>query len=123
MLTGLPNRFLFYDRLNQAIKNAKRKHTKVAVLFIDLDHFKEINDSLGHGVGDTVLKVSGNRIQKEIRCKDILARFGGDEFVVILEDIEDINDISIISRKDFKVFRKISLGGKMQYISIRKYWN
>jgi diguanylate cyclase (GGDEF)-like protein/PAS domain S-box-containing protein len=88
-LTGLANRTLFYDRLKQALKHAKRSGDKVALLFIDLDRFKEINDSLGHQAGDEVLKDVAQRIRSCLRGFDTLARLGGDEFVVILEDLKD----------------------------------
>jgi diguanylate cyclase (GGDEF)-like protein len=83
-LTGLPNRTLFFDRLNQAIAQADRTKDIIAVLFVDLDHFKPINDTFGHATGDQLLKQVSQRIQKCIRKGDTLARIGGDEFVVIL---------------------------------------
>ncbi|MEN8303237.1 MAG: EAL domain-containing protein [Campylobacterota bacterium] len=98
-LTGLPNRVLFNDRLEQAIEKAKRKNSKVALLFIDLDHFKEINDSLGHSFGDEVLKTVTSRLKDSIRKEDSLARFGGDEFTVILEDLNQGQDASLIASK------------------------
>ncbi len=87
-LTGLANRTLFYDRLKQALKHAKRSDDKVALLFIDLDRFKEINDSLGHQAGDELLKNVSQRIRSCLREFDTLARLGGDEFVIILEDLK-----------------------------------
>jgi len=92
-LTGLPNRELFIDRLNQAIKSANRSHCLVAVLFIDLDHFKDINDSLGHQVGDEVLKEVSNRLKHQIRETDTIARLGGDEFTVIIDALHDTSTI------------------------------
>ncbi len=88
-LTGLPNRTLFRDRLSQAIKYSSRHKKKFALLFIDLDRFKQINDSFGHQFGDAVLLEIAKRIKKELRSEDTLARFGGDEFVVIVRDIAD----------------------------------
>jgi diguanylate cyclase (GGDEF)-like protein/PAS domain S-box-containing protein len=88
-LTGLANRTLFYDRLDQAILQAQRNNAKVALLFIDLDRFKEINDSLGHDAGDALLKNVARRITKCLRKTDTLARLGGDEFVVILRELQD----------------------------------
>ena len=98
-LTGLPNRVLFSDRLEQALESAKRNSSQLALLFIDLDHFKEINDSLGHAVGDEILKVVTSRLKEAIRDKDTLARLGGDEFTVILEDLTQAQDASLISNK------------------------
>ena len=98
-LTGLPNRILFNDRLEKAIFSAKRSQKKIALLFIDLDHFKEINDSLGHDVGDTILKTVTSRLQKVLRDEDTLARLGGDEFTIILEDLDEPEDSSIIASK------------------------
>lgn len=86
-LTGLANRSLFYDRLEQAMIQARRDHGKLALLFIDLDRFKEVNDSLGHEAGDTLLKNVAARIRGCLRESDVLARLGGDEFVVLLKDM------------------------------------
>ncbi len=98
-LTQLPNRLLFNDRLNHAIKSAKRNSHKIALLFIDLDHFKEINDSLGHTVGDEVLKVVTQRLNKTIREIDTLSRLGGDEFTIIMENIFHGEDASRLAQK------------------------
>ena len=84
-LTGLPNRRLFMDRLSQGIARSRRNDTTVAVIFVDLNDFKAVNDTHGHEAGDTVLRVSGQRIQQVIRQEDTAARLGGDEFVVMLE--------------------------------------
>lgn len=97
-LTGLPNRVLFEDRLQQSIETSKRKKSKVALLFIDLDHFKEINDSLGHLIGDEVLKVVALRLRNTIRKEDTLARLGGDEFTIILGDLEDEQSASLVAK-------------------------
>ena len=86
-LTDLPNRMLFLDRLQQALAAARRKHTKVAVMFLDLDRFKGINDSFGHQAGDAVLKEVASRLTGCVRGVDTVSRQGGDEFVVILADI------------------------------------
>ena len=98
-LTNLPNRQLFLDRLSQSIKYAQRFEEKVAVLFIDLDHFKEINDSLGHHVGDEVLKIVSTKLQAQIRETDTLARLGGDEFIIILDTLADANLIIDMVKK------------------------
>ena len=83
-LTGLPNRILFYDRLNQAITRARRDKVSIAVLYLDLDGFKLINDAFGHDAGDTLLRETAKRIMDCVRDSDTVARMGGDEFTVIL---------------------------------------
>jgi len=98
-LTGLANRVLFEDRLNQAILRAKRSKTKIAMFFIDLDKFKPINDNYGHKAGDAVLKTVSQRIQKKIRQEDTLSRIGGDEFTIIMESIVKEEDILMLSKK------------------------
>ncbi|MBK8973675.1 MAG: PAS domain S-box protein [Hahellaceae bacterium] len=89
-LTKLPNRRLFHDRLEQALKRSHREKSLTALLFIDLDHFKDINDSQGHAIGDRVLAEAAQRITQCIRDYDTVSRFGGDEFTVILSDVNDI---------------------------------
>jgi len=98
-LTGLPNRVLFADRLEQGIKKAKRHHSGLALFFIDLDKFKHINDSLGHDVGDNVLKAVAKRLESIIRKEDTLARLSGDEFTVIIEDLAHPEDASMLANK------------------------
>ena len=98
-LTGLPNRILYFDRLNQAIKKAARNQTKIAVVFLDLDRFKEINDSLGHETGDILIQLLSKRIQSQLRDTDTLARFGGDEFLILLESLTDADNIDEILNK------------------------
>jgi len=88
-LTGLANRDLLLDRLALALKRAERHHTHVAVLFLDLDNFKLINDSLGHAAGDHLLVAVGHRLAAQLRGTDTAARFGGDEFVLICDDLTD----------------------------------
>ncbi|MEA2072337.1 MAG: diguanylate cyclase, partial [Campylobacterota bacterium] len=119
-LTGLPNRLLFHDRLEYAIKEAQRHKTKVALLFIDLDHFKEINDSLGHGIGDQVLQEITLRLRHSIRDEDSIARLGGDEFTVILKNIEHAQDASLVAEKLLKTLSETieSIGSENRlYIS------
>jgi diguanylate cyclase (GGDEF)-like protein/PAS domain S-box-containing protein len=99
LLTNLPNRLLFEDRLELAIEKAKRKETTVALMFIDLDHFKEINDSFGHKTGDEVLKKVTQILQESIRQEDTIARLGGDEFTIILEDLSQAQDASLLAKK------------------------
>ena len=98
-LTGLPNRVLFADRLEQGIKKAKRNHSGMALFFIDLDKFKNINDSLGHGVGDSVLIAVSKRLEGIIRKEDTLARLSGDEFTIIIEDLAHPEDASVLANK------------------------
>ncbi|WP_028582558.1 sensor domain-containing protein [Desulfogranum japonicum] len=98
-LTGLPNRLLFKDRLNHSIDKAKRNSGKVAVLFLDLDRFKTINDTLGHDVGDELLIEVARRLQNLCRIADTVARLGGDEFVFILEDIINKDGAATVARK------------------------
>ena len=91
-LTGLANRRLFYDRLQHAIRHARRYHTKVGVLFLDLDRFKEINDTHGHQVGDAVLTEVAQRLSRSVRESDSIARLGGDEFIVLLDKVNGHED-------------------------------
>lgn len=99
LLTGLPNRSLFRDRLSLAISHAKRSHSKVAVMFLDLDRFKIINDTLGHNIGDQVIQAVSRRISECLREGDTLSRFGGDEFTLLLPNIKSQTDASIICKK------------------------
>ncbi len=98
-LTGLPNRMLFHDRLEQAILKSNRSSTQLAVFFIDLDKFKPINDSLGHEVGDKVLIKVTRLLRKALRSEDTLARIGGDEFTIIMENFADIKYIMMVADK------------------------
>ena len=98
-LTGLPNRLLFRDRLNQAMKKAGRIEKGVAVMYLDLDRFKEINDTLGHDVGDDLLVEVADRFKRQCRVSDTVARLGGDEFVIVLDGIGSQNDVAIIAEK------------------------
>ncbi|WP_298036715.1 EAL domain-containing protein [uncultured Desulfuromonas sp.] len=98
-LTGLPNRLLFTDRLNQAMAKARRSGTQVALLFLDLDRFKKINDSLGHDIGDRLLRDVAIRLRDCVREIDTVARMGGDEFLVILEQVEEIKDVALVAEK------------------------
>lgn len=97
-LTGLPNRRLLADRLVQAIEGAKRRRKQVALFYIDLDGFKQVNDTLGHGVGDLLLAEVSRRLQSRIRAADTLARLGGDEFAVVLGDISSQEQAAITAR-------------------------
>ncbi|MDX1695033.1 MAG: EAL domain-containing protein [Ketobacteraceae bacterium] len=97
-LTGLPNRRLFFDRLNQAIIGAGRSRETFAVCYLDLDGFKNINDSLGHEAGDMLLIEVANRLKGSVRAKDTVSRLGGDEFTLILTDVTSPDDASVVSR-------------------------
>lgn len=112
-LTGLPNRVLFNDRLQRAIFEARRNGYSVAVLYIDLDHFKEINDCYGHAVGDEVLKAVSQRMQECIRQSDTVSRRGGDEFVILLETRERPDGAAIVCQKLLDAFAEpLDIGGQ-----------
>ena len=98
-LTELPNRLLFRDRLNQAVIKADRNRTGVAVLMLDLDRFKTINDTMGHDIGDILLKEVAVRLQRQCRQSDTVARLGGDEFVFVLESINEHKDAGVVAEK------------------------
>ena len=118
-LTGLPNRTLFIDRLKQSIKNNHRRATKVALLFIDLDRFKEINDSLGHDAGDQVLKILSKRLKDQIRDCDTLTRLGGDEFTIILDDIRESDVLVNIIQKLLSCTKEaIFINGQNLYVTL-----
>jgi diguanylate cyclase (GGDEF)-like protein/PAS domain S-box-containing protein len=97
-LTGLPNRLLFHSRLTHSIEIAKRNKYRLAVMYIDLDHFKNVNDSLGHSIGDDVLLMVAERLRKRIRESDTLARIGGDEFVLLLEQVDEIGHVASVAQ-------------------------
>ena len=103
-LTSLPNRILLNDRLKQAIKQAKRDDKRVAIMFIDIDKFKDINDSIGHDAGDMILKEAALRFRASIRECDTVARFGGDEFVILVDDFKNLHDIVTVINKIQKAF-------------------
>lgn len=97
-LTGLPNRSLFYDRLEQALAWAQRHRQEMAVMFLDLDHFKEVNDTLGHDMGDALLKETSVRLLACVRKMDTVARMGGDEFTVIITEMKSIEDAEHVAK-------------------------
>jgi len=98
-LTGLPNRSLFFDRFAHAIKRARQSEHLVALLFVDLDHFKDINDSIGHHAGDMLLKHVADRLRTCVREGDTVSRMGGDEFSLVLDDIASIQQVSIVAKQ------------------------
>lgn len=99
VLTGLPNRALLLDRLHQALANAQRRGSLVALLFVDLDRFKRINDSLGHYVGDQVLQVVAERLTASVRSGDTVARWGGDEFIILMDHLRDRSAVVAVAGK------------------------
>lgn len=105
-LTGLPNRKLFSDRLGIVLAQAKRNKKKVGIVMLDLDNFKDVNDTLGHDVGDTLLKAVAERLSVILRKSDTVARFGGDEFVLIFPDMEAIEEAIQVVQKIIDRFNK-----------------
>ena len=98
-VTGLPNRTLLEDRLSKAMAAARRRKEKLALLFLDLDHFKVINDSLGHATGDLLLNEVATRLKKWARDQDTVARLGGDEFVIVVNGVKEIGDVAVAARR------------------------
>ena len=118
-LTGLPNRLLLKDRLDQSFKRARREKCQVAVLFLDLDEFKKINDTLGHKVGDEVLKQAARRIQALLRKEDTVARLGGDEFVILLDRLDRAEDASLVARKVLSTLQQpFTIANRELYIGV-----
>jgi len=118
-LTGLPNRTLLLDRLTVALARGQRHGGSVAVLFCDLDHFKVVNDSLGHGQGDRVIVEVARRLQSELRPEDTVSRFGGDEFVIVCEDLEDPDEVQAIAGRVHSAFdRPFDLDGTDVHIGV-----
>jgi diguanylate cyclase (GGDEF)-like protein/PAS domain S-box-containing protein len=117
-LTGLPNRRLMQDRLNQAIMQARRKQRHVAVLFLDLDRFKLLNDTLGHDTGDYILKDVARRLCTCVREVDTVSREGGDEFVVILPDLDRPENARVVADKILREFAKpVEIGGQEIHVT------
>jgi diguanylate cyclase (GGDEF)-like protein len=117
-LTNLPNRAFFEKRLQQAWDRARRHQNKMGVLFIDLDGFKQVNDNLGHEIGDRLLIEVGCRLQACLRSSDTLARLGGDEFIILLEDVSDVSYATNISRRiNQQLKRKFDFDGHEVSIS------
>jgi len=105
-LTQLPNRLLFHDRLHQALAHARRHRTRVAILWLDLDGFKRVNDTLGHRAGDALLRLAGQRLLGCVRETDTLARLGGDEFTVVLKDVRDLEAAMGVAEKLLEALRQ-----------------
>ncbi len=101
-LTGLPNRALFYDRLEYGLGQAARHGWTLAVMFVDLDDFKIINDTYGHDVGDSILQIIAGRLKENIRSEDTVSRLGGDEFLYLLMEVQDEQDITLIAQNIIK---------------------
>lgn len=105
-LTLLPNRFLSLDRLSQMLEEAKRNSEKVAILFLDLDDFKRVNDSLGHEVGDKLLVEAANRLKMAVRKADTVGRLGGDEFIILVRPLTDVRNLIDIAENLLRIFRE-----------------
>jgi len=119
VLTNLPNRLLFQDRLHIAIEKAKRNENLVALYFIDLDLFKQINDSLGHHIGDEVLKIVATRLSKIVRKEDTLARLGGDEFTLLVESADNLQECISVAQKMLSISKNpINIENHTLYISL-----
>ncbi len=117
-VTGLPNRHMFHDRLEQELKKAHRAGLRTALLFIDLDRFKEVNDTLGHDMGDILLMETATRIGSCVRESDTVARLGGDEFTVILSEVSDTRNVERLAQNVLRVLAEpFQLGDEISYIS------
>ncbi len=111
-LTGLSNREQFHSRLALALASVQRRETKLALMFLDLDRFKLINDTLGHRLGDLLLQAVSDRLRGSVRAQDILARLGGDEFIILLSDVTNIDDVARVAEKTIELLtRPYSLEG------------
>jgi diguanylate cyclase (GGDEF)-like protein len=117
-LTGLPNRFLLEDRLRQATLQADRTGKSFSLMFVDLDDFKPVNDTYGHAVGDQLLKQVGARLQNALRKHDTVARTGGDEFVIVLSDVENADAAALIGGKVLsELARPVVIGARTLEVS------
>lgn len=121
-LTGLPNRLLFDDRLEHGLEQAKRHSRTLAVMFVDLDQFKSINDSHGHDIGDAVLQTIADRLKENARGDDTVSRHGGDEFLYLLMEIGDEADITVLAQKIIKAVQvqcDVSAGDRVVSLTIK----
>ena len=113
-LTGLPNRSLLEDRMAHAMERCRREGKSIGVSFFDLDHFKTVNDTAGHEVGDKLLRAVAARISQSVRSMDTVARMGGDEFVVLCEDITDDAQLDLVVSHMVAVFPAGGAPGRQQ---------
>jgi len=117
-LTGLPNRRMFYDRLDQEMKKSSRSGRPMALMFLDLDRFKEVNDSMGHDAGDQLLKEAAQRLRSCVRNSDTVARLGGDEFTVIMGELDELGSVERVARDILaKLVDPFQLGLETAYVS------
>jgi diguanylate cyclase (GGDEF)-like protein len=117
-LTRLPNRTLFYDRLGQNIAHARRENRMAAVIFVDVDHFKHVNDTLGHAAGDRLLQQVAQRLEQSVRADDTVGRLGGDEFALILANIDAPSDAGVVAQKLMQSFREpFSVEGQELFVT------
>jgi len=118
VLTSLPNRVLFYDRLKQALAQAKRNQWIIGVMFIDVDRFKNVNDTLGHAVGDRLLQQVSERLIRSVRAGDTVGRLGGDEFAIVLSNLSSAQDANLIAQKIMMSFKEpLKLAGVELYVT------
>jgi diguanylate cyclase (GGDEF)-like protein/PAS domain S-box-containing protein len=118
-LTGLPNRVLLQTRLDEGIRQARTNHSSIAVMFLDLDNFKIVNDSLGHAHGDRLLVGFAERLRKLLRPGDVLGRFGGDEFVVLLENVSSASDATPVAERLLDDLRRpFRIGGSTVFLTV-----
>jgi diguanylate cyclase (GGDEF)-like protein len=115
-LTGLPNRQLFLDRLDQALRRAKRSGRQVAIVYMDLDRFKELNDTYGHAHGDRVLVETALRLRSCVRESDTVSRLGGDEFVIVLPDLVQLDDALPVAEKVLELLHDPEAGGGNMFL-------
>ena len=116
-LTGLPNRALFLDNLEHSVSLAKRNHYNVAVLFLDLDGFKKVNDTFGHDTGDLLLQEVSRRLKATLRASDTVARVGGDEFIFVLNEIGDDENAALMAKKIITVLSEpLELKGRRCHV-------
>ncbi len=119
VLTGLANRVQFEAHLKNTIQSAKRNASQVALFFIDLDKFKDVNDTYGHGIGDDMLKTVSKRLEQSIRQEDFIARLGGDEFVLIIKDVKETNDMLVLANKiNENIKEPIAIEDKVFFMSL-----